>query len=292
MAYGICPERAQYKWKDRERRHRDFCGFDIGAHSKDEINALAISETLKERLYPYCGKTGANAVQALEQIYLDDVNWKLHRNFPKVVNELAHHKIPAANDLARHNVLAAVDAQFARPLHLDATAPRGVKEVGRQGSFRDPIKDEKATQFVASGKAWRPGLTLTEPEAGELGLAVKHKYYAELENKFNRACRGGMHFSVLPPNVQTALMSLYWHLGPSFWAGKGGRKEVFDAAARGDWADAVDTLKAIPFPSFKYAKRRREEAELIARGMGIDLKHVGPKEGAVIRRGKKRASSS
>ena len=256
-------------------------GYDIGQHSEKEINALPISETLKEKLLPYCEKTGANAVQALEQNYLNDVNWKLHRNFPKVVDELTHHNIPAANELARHNVLAAVDAQFAGPLHLKATPPRGVHETG-PGSFRDPRKGEKVTQFVASDKARRPGLTLTQPEADELGAAVQIQYYADLERHFNRASRGGKHFSTLPPNVQTALMSLAWQLGPSFWEGKGARKEVFDAAARGDWADAVDTLKAAPFPGFADSPRRREEAELIARGMGIDFKPMGPKERAYL----------
>ena len=257
-------------------------GFDIGQHSKEEIMALPISETLKEKLFPYCKKTGANAVQALEQNYLDDVNWKLHRNFPKAANELASHKIPAVNELARHNVLAAVDAQFAGPLHLKATPPRGVHETG-PGSFRDPRKGEKVTQFVASDKAWRPGLTLTQPEADELGAAVQIQYYADLERHFNRASRGGKHFSTLPPNVQTALMSLAWQLGQSFWEGNGARKEVFDAAARGDWADAVDILKAAPFPGYINGKRRREEAELIAKGTGIDFEAIGPKERAYLR---------
>jgi GH24 family phage-related lysozyme (muramidase) len=122
---------------------------------------------------------------------------------------------------------------------------------------------------------------LTQSEADELAAAVQGQYYANLERHFNKACKGGKHLSLLPPDVQTALMSLAWQLGPSFWtAGKGVRKEVFDAAARGDWADAVDTLKAAPFPGPRDSTRRREEAELIARGMGIDFKTMGPKETA------------
>ena len=128
-------------------------GFDIGQHSKEEIMALPISETLKEKLFPYCKKTGANAVQALEQNYLDDVNWKLHRNFPKAANELASHKIPAVNELARHNVLAAVDAQFAGPLHLKATPPRGVHGQDR-GRLETP---EKARRSLSSLRAIRRG---------------------------------------------------------------------------------------------------------------------------------------
>jgi GH24 family phage-related lysozyme (muramidase) len=244
-------------------------GYDIGQHSKKEIMALAISAALKEKLYPFCEKTGANAVQALEQDYLEGVNWKLHQNFPKHVDELA-----------RHNVLAAVHAQYAGPAQLKVTPPRGVHETGRLGTFRDPKAGEKVTQFVAS-EAWHPGLTLTKAEGDELAAAVQDQYYANLERNFNKACKGaGKHLSLLPADVQTALMSLAWQLGPSFWAGKGPRKEVFDAAARGDWADAVDTLKAAPFPGPRDSTRRREEAELIARGMGIDFKIMGPKERA------------
>ncbi|MGQ0485772.1 MAG: pesticin C-terminus-like muramidase [Hyphomicrobiales bacterium] len=244
-------------------------GYDIGQHSKNEIMALPISEALKEKLYPFCEKKGANAVQALEQNYLEGVNRKLHQNFPKHVDELA-----------RHNVLAAVKAQFSGPTQLKATPPRGVHESGRLGTFRDPKKGEKVTQFVAS-ETWHPGLTLTQPEADELATAVQGQYYAKLERNFNKACKGGKHLSVLPPDVQTALMSLHWQLG-SFWAGKGARKEFFDAATRGDWADAIDTLKAAPFPNYPDRKRRREEAELIARAMGIDFKFVGRKEGACM----------
>jgi GH24 family phage-related lysozyme (muramidase) len=243
-------------------------GFDIGQHSEKQILALPISETLKEKLLPYCGKTGANAVQALEQSYVDSINWKLHRNFPKAVD-----------NLARHNMIAAVDAHFAGPLQLRVTPPRGVRETGRS-SFRDPKQGEKVTQFVASEKAWQPGLTLTQSEADELGAAVQSQYYANLERNFNKSAKGGKHFSTLPSNVQTALMSLAWQLGPSFWAGKGARKEVFDAATRGDWDDAVDTLKAKPFPRLADRRRRRAEAELIATAMGIDFNFVGPKEGS------------
>ncbi len=249
-------------------------GYDIGQHSKKEIMALPISEALKEKLYPFCEKKGANAVQALEQNYVEVANWKLYQNFPEVREK-------RIEELARHDVRAAVKAQFSGPAQLKATPPRGVRETGQLGAFRDPRKGEKATQFVAS-ETWHPGLTLTQSEADELAAAVQGQYYARLERNFNKACKGeGKHLSVLPADVQTALMSLHWQLG-GFWAGKGPRKEVFDAAARGDWADAVDTLKAAPFPNYPDKKRRREEAELIARAMGIDFKFVGRKEGAYM----------
>jgi hypothetical protein len=224
-------------------------GFDLGQQNAATINHLPISKELKEKLLPYVGKKGASAVMALQN--------RLERSL---------------------NVLATLNSSPGSRVGI--TPPLGV--IGNKSKpIRDAGKNEKPTQFIAQRDS-SFGLELTPEEVNQLSPAVKALYYKRLASAFNSASKG-RHFSTLPTQAQTGLISLHWHCG-NIWATKAGnpRRQIFDAAINDDWADVVDTLKAEPFPRLADRRRRLAEARLFAKAFNIDFNNVGPKEKAYL----------
>lgn len=218
-------------------------GFDLGQQSLATIDALPVSTALKARLRPYVGLRGAAAVMALQHRFED-----------------------ALDVLSRLNGQAVSGTR---------SAPQGVKG-GLTGVIRPVAAGEKPTQFVAR-RELLPGLQLTPAEAAELEPAVHALYRGRLALAYDRAARTKC-FDTLPGGVQTALMSLSWQCG-SIWAHKPERptRQVFDAAVRRDWRDAVDTFHAEPFPRLADKARRRAEGARLAAAVGLVLPLNGPK---------------
>ncbi len=218
-------------------------GFDLGQQSLPSINELPVSAALKARLRPYVGLRGAAAVMALQHRFEDALD-----------------------------VLARLNGQTASGVR---SAPQGVKG-GLTGVIRAVAAGERPTQFVAR-RELLPGLQLTPAEAAELEPVVHAQYRGRLALAYDRAARTKC-FDTLPDGVQTALMSLSWQCG-YVWAHKAVQptRQIFDAAVRRDWRDAVDTFHAEPFPRPADKARRRAEGSRLAAAVGLTLPLNGPK---------------
>lgn len=218
-------------------------GFDLGQQSLRSIDELPVSAALKARLRPYVGLRGAAAVMALQHRFEDALD-----------------------------VLAQLNGQAATGTR---SAPQGVKG-GLAGVIRTVAPGERPTQFVAR-RELLPGLRLTPAEAAELEPVVHEQYRRRLAHAYDRAAKNKC-FDTLPDGVQTALMSLSWQCG-SIWAHQPERptRQVFDAAVRRDWHDAVDTFHAEPFPRQADQARRRGEGARLAAAVGLSLPLNGPK---------------
>ncbi|MBR0850332.1 hypothetical protein JQ543_21490 [Bradyrhizobium diazoefficiens] len=226
-------------------------GFDIGTHTAAEINRLNISESLKQKLYPFSGKHGADAVLALN----------------------------AERQRALESARAREALKYDQPWGSIDRAPRPtpVGVIGNAyGPIREARKGEKPTQFIAPDDQFH-GLRLSHAEAVQLQVAVKESYEKNLVTHFDKA-QPKVPFAKLPSDVQTALMSLHYNTG-GIWAPKHKGYGVFLAATKGDWADAVDSMRSIQCNSKEERARRVEEAKWID-GATPEVRKpdVGPKE--------------
>lgn len=215
-------------------------GFDLGQQNKKDIELFPIDTSIKEKLYPFIGLTGRDAVVALQR------------------------------SRARE-----------KPRGSTGELPRAQGVVNRKGAVTqwvalNPSEIVHRGKTVAVKKVTpeleKAGLVLTDHEAKALAPHAKGLYLTRLAKAFNNAARKKRrpHFGVLRSGVQTALMSLSWHRG-NIWNMKhhAPERRVFDAGVEGRWEDVVMILREA-FNDTQFAKRRRDEGNLVARAMGID----------------------
>ena len=226
------------------------------------------------KLQPYFERQGADAVNALEVT-------------PSDAGRLAVETLSALN---RHRTTVGIN-----PVQVTSGPPNPVQ--GAKGKIEQWIAPEQkylqrnegnVSLGNAAPASARKGLILTNEEGEALTEAAREHYRKTLQVAFDKAAQGRATFNTLSADQQTALTSLRWHRG-EIWKTHHGRitpeKQVFDAAARGDWADAVDTLKGEGFLAAPQRLRRFDEGNLAARGTpNLDGTRVGPKQQALIDR--------
>jgi len=225
-------------------------GLDLGHHDAAYVRSLGLSPALTEKLLPYVGKTGPSAVMAAQSSFESSLS--------------------ALNRLNQQSGAGASTSTFG------SMPPTGV--IGNSsGPIRVAGAKEKPTQFVAANTVL--SLELTHAERQELTQAVRASYYRSLSTHFDRESKA--NFALLANEIQTALVSLHWHTG-AIWSRHHLARDVFEAAARGDWPGAVDSLRGGEVYSapkyFYFRQRRRAEAELIRKGAQVPAGFVGPKE--------------
>jgi Bacterial toxin homologue of phage lysozyme, C-term len=217
-------------------------GYDLGSKTERDLQRLGVSETIKDKLRPYLGKKGKDAINSL--------NTNLER-FRDSLNTLAGLNVAPNSKM--------------KPGPIPSRPVVG----GVSGNFRDAKEHERPRQFVSRGL----GLELTAEEGEELRNAVRVVYYEDVSHLFDAAAsrKHAASFATLNKDVRTALYSVYFQTGHL-------PNGILDAAVKHDWADVIDILKAKPFPSYSDKWRRRNEAERVRRGTGQSVNTVGPKE--------------
>lgn len=228
-------------------------GFDLGQQSKKSLRALRLSQGLYEKLLPYVGAQGPDAVMAAQ------------RQFEGALDAL--------NAL---NSISGGRGAGMKPAGIigGRTGPLNTSD----GAVRMPKIGKSPTHFTAGDTIL--GLQLDQSERDELIPAIRRAYYERLATAYDLAspsCR----FNAIPLFVQTAMVSLSWHTG-AIWGQNHNAHDVFTAAVKQSWADVADALRGgriFYLPKyFKFRQRRRAEAALIIKGAKLEPYTMGPKE--------------
>ncbi len=228
-------------------------GFDLGQQTKNSLLALNLSPALTNKLLPYIGIRGAEAVMAAQRQFESSL---------KTLNAL-NGSVGGPEDMMK-------------PLGImgGRTGPLA----NRDGSLRTPKEGRSPTHFIAGDTIL--GLQLDQSERNELIPAIRRLYYDKLAEAYNLAAPL-IRFQSLQVGVQTALVSLSWHTG-GIWRQDHNAYDVFTAAVRQNWRDVADALRAGPIfylPKYsKFRARRRAEAALVIQGTNLEPYQMGPKE--------------
>lgn len=214
-------------------------GFDLGQQKMEDIKRFKIKDEIKEKLYPFLGLQGRDAVLALQRPAAESTGWPMG-------------SIPEAQGIVNKK---------GHVLQWVALSPADVVHHGKTVTVQSHRPELEKT-----------GLVLKEEEATALAPCVKQLYLERLAAAFNYAGKHKRrpHFGVLRHGVQTALMSLSWHRG-NIWKRKHSSPErkIFEAAVEGRWEHVVGIFRE-GFVHTQFAKRRRDEGNLVAKAMGID----------------------
>jgi hypothetical protein len=228
-------------------------GFDLGQQTKSSLLALHLSDNLTNKLMPYVGARGPEAVMAAQ------------RQFEGAIDVLN-----ALNGVARGSGAGMKPAGIIG----GRTGPLGNSD----GSVRTPKDGKSPTHFTAGDTIL--GLQLDQSERDELIAAIQRSYYDKLAKAYDLASPPS-RFQSLPIFVQTPLVSLTWHTG-AIWGKDHNAHDVFTAAVKQSWPDVVDALRGgriFYLPKyFKFRARRRAEAALIIKGAKLEPYTMGPKE--------------
>jgi hypothetical protein len=256
-------------------------GLDLGQHSENEVAGWPwpeqkqhLRDAILRKLHPFFMRNGADAVNALEVT-------------PSDAGRLAVETLSALN---QHRITMGIN-----PVRLTSGPPNSVRN--SKGQIEQWIAPEQKYLQRSGGNvslnnttpaSAEKGLILTKEEGEGLMDAAREYYRKTLQVAFDKATQGRATFNTLSSDQQTALASLRWHRG-EVWKTVHGRvtpeKQVFEAAAKGDWADAVDTLKGEGFLMAPQRLRRVAEGNLIARSTpNLNITQVGPKQQALIDR--------
>lgn len=232
-------------------------GFDLGQQTEKSLRALNLSTNLTNKLLPYVGARGPDAVMAAQ------------RQFESAIDAL--------NAL---NGLSGGPGAGMKPMGI--VGGRTGPLTNSDGSFRPPKNGKSPTHFTAGDTVL--GLQLDQAERDELIPAIQRSYYDKLAKAYDLASPPSK-FGSLPTFVQTALLSLSWHTG-QIWGRDHNAHDVFSAAVKQSWSDVADALRGgriFYLPKyFKFRARRRSEAALIIQGAKLDPYTMGPKERALF----------
>lgn len=228
-------------------------GFDLGQQTKGSLQALKLSPALTDKLLPYVGLRGPDAVMAAQ------------RQFEHALDTLNMLNGSGGTPLAGMKQSGIIGAR---------TGPLA----NRDGSLRMPKDGKSPTHFIAGDTIL--GLQLDQSERDELIPAIQRSYYDKLAGAYNLAAPL-TRFQSLPICAQTALVSLSWHTG-GIWRHDHNAHDVFTAAVKQNWRDMTDALRGgriFYLPKYsKFRARRRAEAALVIHGMNLEPYQMGPKE--------------
>lgn len=228
-------------------------GFDLGQQTKASLRALNLSPQLTDKLLPYVGLRGPDAVMAAQRQF--------------------EHALETLNTL---NGNRGVPQGPMKPSGIvgGRTGPLS----NHDGSVRTPRGGRSPTHYIAGDTIL--GLQLDQSERDELIPAIQRSYYDKLAKSYNLAAPPG-RFQSLPTCFQTALISLSWHTG-GIWRQEHNAYDVFTAAVKQNWRDVADALRGgriFYLPKYsKFHARRRAEAALVIHGAGLEPYQIGPKE--------------
>lgn len=228
-------------------------GFDLGQQTKASLRALNLSPGLTDKLLPYVGLRGPDAVMAAQRQF---------ERALETLNALNGSKGVPQSPMKPSGIVGGQTGPLAN----------------RDGSVRAPKEGRSPTHFIAGDTIL--GLQLDQSERDELIPAIQRSYYDKLAKAYNLAAPPS-RFQSLPICVQTALISLSWHTG-GIWRQDHNAYDAFTAAVRQNWRDVADALRGgriFYLPKYsKFHARRRAEAALVIQGTGLEPYQMGPKE--------------